>query len=114
MSVDQAKAFFQKVKEDPELAKKIKDAQAAYKGDTSDKDAAIAAVVIPIAAEAGFKFTVDDFKATFEAEGEASEDELDAVAGGNFWGELASMLTFAVCGKTECHAVSAFCSAYNH
>ena len=80
MSVDQAKAFFQKVKEDSELAKKLKDAQAAYKG---DKDGAVAAVIVPVAAEAGFNFTVDDFKAAFDkGEGEASEDELDAVAGG--------------------------------
>ena len=88
MSVEQAKAFFQKVKEDPELAKKIKDAQAAYKGDTSDKEAAIAAVVIPIAAEAGFNFTVADFKEAFgSGEGEASDDELDKVAGGDAGGE---------------------------
>ena len=85
MSVEQVKAFMSKVKEDSALAQKIKDAQAAYKGDTSDKEAAIAAVVIPIAAEAGFKFTVEDFKAASDkGEGEASEDELDAVAGGGW------------------------------
>ena len=84
MSVEQVKAFFKKVKEDSELAQKLKDAQAVYTGDPSDKDAAVAAIVIPIAAEAGFNFTVADFKAAFEAEeGEASSDELDAVAGGN-------------------------------
>ena len=83
MSVEQVKAFFQKVKEDSALAQKLKDAQAAYKGDISDKDAAIAAVVIPVAAEAGFNFTVADFNAAFDkGEGEASADELDAVAGG--------------------------------
>ena len=83
MSVEQVKAFFQKVKEDSELAKKLKDAQAAYTGDTSDKYAAIAAIVIPVASEAGFTFTVDDFKAFVDnSEGEASENELDAVAGG--------------------------------
>ena len=83
MSVAQVKAFIAKVKEDSELAQKLKDAQAAYTGDKSDKDAAVAAIVIPIAAEAGFNFTVEDFKAAFEAEeGEASEDELEAVAGG--------------------------------
>ena len=80
MSVEQVKAFFAKVKDDSELAQKLKDAQANYKG---DKEAAVAAVVLPIAAAAGFKFTVDDFKAAFgNDEGEASEDELDAVAGG--------------------------------
>ena len=84
MSVEQVKAFFDKVKSDESLAQKLKDAQAAYKGDTSDKDAAVAAVVIPVAAQAGFTFTVDDFKAFVDnSEGEASENELDAVAGGN-------------------------------
>ena len=84
MSVEQVKAFFAKVKDDSELAQKLKDAQAAYTGDKSDKDAAIAAVVIPVAAKAGFNFTVEDFKAAFDTneEGEASEDELTAVAGG--------------------------------
>ena len=84
MSVEQVKAFFQKVKEDSELAKKLKDAQAAYKGDTSDKDAAVAAVVIPVAKSAGFNFTVADFNAAFDkGEGEISDEEIDAVAGGN-------------------------------
>lgn len=83
MSVEQVKAFFAKVKEDSALAQKLKDAQAAYKGDTSDKEAAIAAVVIPVAAAAGFNFTVADFKEAFgSGEGEASDDELDKVAGG--------------------------------
>ncbi len=83
MSVEQVKAFLAKAKEDSALAKKIKDAEKAYTGDKSDKDAAIAAVFIPIAAQAGFNFTVDDFKAAFDTneEGEASEDELNAVAG---------------------------------
>ena len=86
MSVEQVKAFFQKVKEDSELAKKLKDAQAAYKGDMSDKDAAVAAVVIPVAKSAGFNFTVEDFNAAFDkGEGEASADELDAVAGGGIY-----------------------------
>ena len=82
MSVDQVKAFMAKVKADEALAKKLSETQAAYKG---DKDAAVAAVIVPIAAEAGFKFTADDVKAFFnknETEGEASDDELEAVAGG--------------------------------
>ena len=82
MSLDQIEAFLAKVKDDEALAQKLKNAQAAYTGDISDKAAAVAAVIIPVAAEAGFNFTVEDFKATFEAEGEASGEELDAVAGG--------------------------------
>lgn len=80
MSVEQAKAFFDKIKEDEALGKKLADAQAAYKG---DKEGAVAAVIVPVAAEAGFKFTVEEFNAAFPTgEGEASEDELEAVAGG--------------------------------
>ena len=89
MSVEQAKAFFAKVKEDKELAQKLKDAETAY---TGDKDAAFAAIILPIATAAGFNFTSEDFKAAFgSGEGEASEDELDAVAGGtikNCWTEV--------------------------
>lgn len=87
MSVEQIKAFYMKLAEDSALAQKLKDAQAAYTGDKSDKDAAIEAVILPIAAEAGFIFTAEDLKSALnkgksEEEGEASEDELDAVAGG--------------------------------
>ena len=101
MSVEQVKAFLAKIKEDSALAQKLKDAQAAYKGDTSDKDAAVAAIVIPVAAQAGFTFTVEDFKAAFEAEGEASEDELNAVAGGNRFGDFYCPLDYCDSPK-EC------------
>lgn len=85
MSVEQAKAFLAKVKTDPAIEQKFNDAQAAYTGDKSDKTAAFAAIVIPVAAEAGFNFTVEEFKAAFDNndEGEASKDELNAVAGGS-------------------------------
>ena len=83
MSVEQVKAFFKKLNEDEAFAKTIHDAEAAYTGDKSDKDAAFAAIVLPIAAQAGFNFTVEDVKAAYEnEEGEASKDELTAVAGG--------------------------------
>ncbi len=84
MSVEQVKAFLAKAKEDSALAQKLKDAEKAYTGDKSDKEAMFAAVFVPVAAKAGFNFTVEDFKAVFDnEEGEASTDELHAVAGGN-------------------------------
>ena len=55
MPVEQAKAFVAKVKEDPELAQKLKDAQAAYTGDKSDKDAAFST---PLPAEHGMRFSM--------------------------------------------------------
>lgn len=94
MAIEQVKAFLAKAKEDSALAQKLKDAQAAYTGDKSDKDAAIAAIFIPVAAQAGFNFTVDDFKAAFDkGEGEVSEDELDAVAGGAWYDILYDIVT---------------------
>ena len=84
MSVEQVKAFFAKVNDDSELAQKLKDAEAAYKGEKSDKDAAFAAIFVPVAAKAGFNFTIEDFMAVFDnnEEGESSAEELKAVAGG--------------------------------
>ncbi len=84
MSVEQVKAFFAKVNEDEALAQQLKDAQAAFTGEESDKEAAIAAIFISVAAKAGFNFTVEDFKEVFDnnEEGEASANELTAVAGG--------------------------------
>ncbi len=115
MSMEQVKAFFAKVNEDEALAQKLKDAQEAYTGDKSDKDAAIAAVFIPIAAQAGFNFTVEDFKAVFDnEEGEVSEDELTAVAGGGFWSALKDALVFATCGRTELVATKMFCKAHTN
>ena len=106
MSVDQVKAFYMKLAEDSALVQKLKDAKDAYKGDTSDKDAALAAVVIPIATAAGFNFTVADVKAAFDnGEGEASEEELDAVAGGGMLFGCNNALTKAAFGeetKVDC------------
>ena len=109
MSVKQVKAFFAKVKEDPALAQKLKDAQYAYKGNTSDKVAEFAEIVIPVAAEAGFTFTVEDFKsAYYNNEGEASENELDAVAGGRFCNghlELDDLLAFGGNKQQPCGGI---------
>lgn len=82
MSVEQVKAFLDKVKSDEALAQKLKDAEAAYKGDKSDKEAVVAAVFIPVAKSACFNFTVDDFKNNFYDNELLSDEELDAVAGG--------------------------------
>ena len=113
MSVEQVKAFFAKVNEDEALAQQLKDAQAAYTGEESDKEAAIAAIFVSVAAKAGFNFTVEDFKAVFDnEEGEVSEDELTAVAGGGFWTPLKDALVFAACGKTELVATKMFCNAH--
>ncbi len=109
MSVEQVKAFFAKINDDDSLALKIKDAQEAYTGDKWDRDAAIAAIFVSVAAQAGFNFTVEDFKAVFDnEEGEVSEDELTAVAGGDL-GDLIGELE--KCGTYKA-ALNKFCDGF--
>jgi predicted ribosomally synthesized peptide with nif11-like leader len=68
MSEEQLKAFLEKVKGDTSLQEKLKAA--------SDADA-----VAAIAKEAGFSISADDL---IKAQSELSEEELEAVAGGEF------------------------------
>ena len=83
--MDNVKKFIAQLKTDAELQKKVKAAQDAYKGDGNDEAKMVEAILLPIAKEAGLPFTVTDFnsyKAARKSEGEASDDELAAVAGG--------------------------------
>ena len=86
MALEAVKAFYEEVAKNGALQKKIAAADAAYNGDTEDKKAAVEAIVLPIAKEAGFDFTAEEMvEYTDFAIGEdteISEDELEAVAGG--------------------------------
>ena len=66
MSVESAKSFMEKIKTDEEFAKKVKECK--------DAEARMAFVKAE-----GFDFTVEEIKGI---QGELSDDELDAVAGG--------------------------------
>jgi len=84
MAIEKVKAFYKELEANEELQKKIAAADAAYNGDTGDKKAAVEAIVLPIAKEAGFDFTAEEllsFNYNVE-EGELFEEELQAVAGG--------------------------------
>ena len=66
MSLEQLKAFLEKVKDDSSLQEKLK---AAANPDD----------VVSIAKEAGFSISADDLK---NAQSELSDEELEGVAGG--------------------------------
>ena len=66
MSVESAKLFIEKLKTDEGFAKKVKECK--------DSEARISLVK-----ESGFDFTIEEIKGI---QGELSDDELDAVAGG--------------------------------
>ena len=88
MAIENVKAFYEALETDTELQAKINAADAAYTGDVDDKVAAAAAIILPIAKEAGFDFTAEELNAyeskaaSSDEEFEFSEDELEAVAGG--------------------------------
>jgi len=85
MAIENVKAFYEALKTDTELQAKVNAADQAYNGDAADEAAAIADILLPIAKEAGFDFTVEElleFENAAAPEGEFTEDELETVAGG--------------------------------
>jgi len=90
MALEQVKAFFDAVAENKELQEKLNAADKAYNGDAADKAAVAEAILLPIAKEAGYDFTAEEFIA-YNQEAKASQnnveladDELEAVAGGEW------------------------------
>ncbi len=85
MSIENVKAFYLKLREDDELAKKLDDAQKAYTGDPA---AMFDTVIRPIAEHEGFHFTLEDAHAVINATKkshageELTDEELEMVAGG--------------------------------
>jgi len=95
VAMENVKAFFEKLNQDKTLAEKLAVADKAFgekhKGEEKNEATRLAAaeeIIIPVAKEAGFNFTVDDMVA-FEASNLPDEDEeiddgeLAQVAGGN-------------------------------
>jgi predicted ribosomally synthesized peptide with nif11-like leader len=79
MSIENARAFYEKVKGDQSLQQKIGE-------QAKEKPAEMEAIIIKVAAENGFQFTLEEMR-TVIAEvapkgGELSDAELEAVAGG--------------------------------
>ena len=77
MSIDQAQAFIEKVKNDEDLAKRLSDAQ-----DSESK--------LEIARQEGFEFDLEEAN---KAKEELSDEKLDRVAGG----------VYHVCTEHECN-----------
>ncbi len=76
--------FYEQLKTDPELQKKLTAAEAQITGD--DPRAAFEQI-LPVIREAGYEFSFDELEAYAKEhqpnpDGEMSLDELDAVAGG--------------------------------
>jgi predicted ribosomally synthesized peptide with nif11-like leader len=108
MSLENVKAFYEVVKKDQGLQGKI-----AQMAQTNPKE--VEATVIKLAGEKGYQFTLDEVKtfaknlaSTMPTNGELSDSELEAVAGGKGggakfqWGVIS-----IVSGGTGCAATAA-------
>ncbi len=81
MSLDQARAFLEKMKSDEAFRNRIFAIE--------DVDARLVA-----ASEAGFEFTEEEVK---EVHSELSDDELDQAAGGAYGGGYSGLIQLRVC-----------------
>ena len=82
MSVENVKAFFQKVAEDERLQEKLKALRERH-ADKSEPDEEGFSDLVELASAAGFEFTTADArKARLQARKELSDEELGKVAGG--------------------------------
>ena len=72
MTVEQAKLFLDALKTDDALQQKVREADIAY----------VANMLLPIAKEAGFDFTLDELESLQNPNGELDDADLERVAGG--------------------------------
>ena len=85
MSQENIKLFKEALQKDSALQAKLKEKEAAYSGDKEDRVKIVEEILLPLATECGFSFTVEELKAEEEAqqkEGTLSEKELESVSGG--------------------------------
>lgn len=82
MAKENAAKFYEALKSDKELQKKLKSAMDAFGGGKKDKEAVLAEVIFPTAKENGFAVTLDELKGYKPENGELEDEQLEAVSGG--------------------------------
>ena len=104
MAKENVKAFFEALSKDEALQQALKEKEVAYTGMKEDRAAIVKEVLLPVAEEAGYAFTLEElkeFESSMQAEGELAEDELEAIAAGGVktWG---ACMVVGVAGGTSC------------
>ena len=82
MSVENVKAFMDKLATDKDLQDKFQEAEKNYSGDKNDRVKVFNEVFVPAAKSAGITLTVEDFKAYEDEAAKLPESEIKAVSGG--------------------------------
>ena len=110
MAAENVKAFFEALSKDEALQQALKEKELAYTGSKEDREAIVKEVLLPVAKEAGYAFTLEElkeFEKSMRVEGELVENELESVAGGMNWGVC---FIFGAGGGSTCVVVgSGFC-----
>lgn len=89
MARENVKLFEEALQKDSDLQAKLKEKEAGYTGDREDRGKISEEILLPLAAEYGLPFTLEELKAEEEArqkEGAVSEEELESVSGGTLFG----------------------------
>ena len=89
MAKENVKLFYDALKTEEALRKKLQEKEAAYTGDKNDREAIVAEILLPIAEATGYAFTIEELK-EYESDllsgKELSDDEMESVAGGDIVG----------------------------
>ena len=114
MAKENIKAFFEALSKDETIQKAMKEKELGYTGSKEDREAVIKAVLIPVAEEAGYTFTLEELKELekgMREEGELAENELESVAGGtDDWGVWGVCFLAGIGGGGTCVVVGfGFC-----
>lgn len=83
MAKENVGKFQELLRSDEELQAKFRAAAEAFEGDKTDEAASFAAVVVPLAEEAGLPFTLEEARQFMLLGRELNDAELEAVAGGS-------------------------------
>ena len=87
MAKENVKKFLEELSTNKELQEKFMEAQKGYKAEGKGEEEIFEDIVLPIAKEVGYDFTISEYRAIQRdvmAEKGISEEELENVSGGGF------------------------------
>lgn len=108
MAKENVKLFYEALTKDTVVQKEIKEKEKEYTGNREDRDRIAEEILIPVAAKAGYDFTVEELKEAEngkQQEGSLKDEELEAVSGGGLGVCIVYGTTFRRGGFGECFII---------
>lgn len=104
MSLENVSKFETLLQQSAELQDKLKAAYISFKGNKRDDREVFEALIAPLAEEAGLPYTYDEGVEVHMSGQELSDDELQAVAGGDGFCYLPAICPTTGIGQDVCHS----------